>query len=341
MTNVAVAPPVRDRASSARLSELADYVVPFMLRAVADLRVADHLREGPRTVDELAAATGVQALPLYRALRALACRGVFSEVEPQTFALTPLAQPLRTDHPESLADAYPLLEADIRAWAGFGHSLRTGEAAFDAVHGVDYWTYMAEHPDESARFDASQQSVTKRELRTMLDSYEWSEFGTIVDVGGGNGAFLAGILKRYPGVRGIVFDQPHVVANAPAVLAEAGVAERCEVAGGSFLRRVPDGGDAYLLKRIMYAWNDEDAVRMLRTIRAAMRPSSRLLLIEPLMEPGDAFDWGKLYDVLLLAMAGGGGRSLEQLKVLFAQADLRLVRVVNTRMSPIIEARPV
>lgn len=338
---VRAAPPVRDRTSAARLSELADYVVPFVLRAVCDLRVADQLADGPRTVDELAHATGTQPLPLYRALRALACRGVFTEVSPRTFALTPLAEPLRTDHPGSLADAYPLLEADIRAWAAFGHSLRTGEAAFDQVHGTDYWTYMQRHPEESARFDASQEAVTRRELRTMLDSYDWSAFGTVVDVGGGNGTFLAGILERYRQLRGVVFDQPHVVAGARAVLAEHGVADRCEVVGGSFLDRVPSGGDAYLLKRIMYAWNDEDACRMLRAIRAAMRPSSRLLLIEPLLEPGDEFDWGKLYDVLLLTMAGGGGRNLQQLKVLFARSDLKLERIVTTRMSPIIEVRPV
>ena len=166
-------------------------------------------------------------------------------------------------------------------------------------------------------------------------------FGTIVDVGGNNGAFLAGILEAFPSVRGIVFDQPHVVAGAREVLADRGVADRCEAVGGDFLQTTPAGGDAYLLKRVMYSFDDDDSLAILRAIRAGMHADSRLLLLEPLLEPGNEFDWGKLYDVLLLVMAGGGGRSLEALQELFAKADLELVRVIRTRTLPIVEARPV
>ncbi|MDQ1721470.1 MAG: hypothetical protein QOI26_1204, partial [Pseudonocardiales bacterium] len=335
------APPAKDPTSAARLADLADYVVPFTLRAICDLRIADHLADGPRTVEQLAQLTGSHALSLHRALRALASRDIFTEVEPGVFGLTALAEPLRSDHPASLRDAYPLIAGDIRAWSAFDHTLRTGEPAFDHVHGQGYWEHLAEHPRDSALFDASQRSVTRRELRAILPAYDWSVFGAIVDVGGGNGAFLAGILDANPSVRGILFDQPHVVAAARSVLVDRGVVDRCEVVGGDFLESVPAGGDAYLLKRVLYAWNDEQAVAMLRAIRAGMHADSRLLLLEPVLEPGNEFDWGKLYDVLLLVMAGGGGRSLEGLQELFAKADLELVRVIRTRMLPIVEARPI
>jgi hypothetical protein len=326
--------------SLARLSELADYVVPFTLRAICELRVADHLADGPLPAGELARLTDSHAPTLVRALRALAGRGVFTELEPEVFALTPLAEPLRSDHPASLRDAYPLLAPEIKAWAEFDHSLRTGEAAFDRAHGTGFWDYMAEHPEDNARFNASQEGVTRRELRAALPAYDWAAAGTVVDVGGGNGAFLSGILAEFPGLRGVVFDQPHVVAGAAPVLTARGVSQRCEVAGGSFLESVPAGGDVYVLKRVLYAWDDEHVTTVLRAIRAAMPTGGRVLIMEPVVEPGNTFDWGKLYDLLLVAMVGGGARGLDRWQALLKDADLELVRVIHTKMLPIIEARP-
>jgi hypothetical protein len=331
-----------DIQSVVRLTEIADYIVPFTLRAICELRVADHLVDGPLPIADLARRTGTHAPTLLRAMRALACKGIFTEVRPGEFDLTPLAQPLRTDHPVSLRDAYPLLEPDIRAWAVFDHSLRTGEASFDQAHdGQGYWEYMAEHPDESARFDASQQAATRLELRTALPAYDWGAFESIVDVGGGNGAFLSGILAKHKSLRGTLYDLPHVVAAAHKVMAERGVADRCEVVGGSFFESVPAGADAYLLKRILYGWDDDRAAALLRVVRAGMRDDSRLLILEPVVQPGNAFDVGKLYDLLLLAMVGGGARSRERIEELFVKADLELVRVIPTMMLPIVEARPV
>jgi len=330
-----------DIQSVVRLTEIADYIVPFTLRAICELRIADHLVDGPRTVEDLATLTGTHAPTLHRALRALACKGVFTEVEPGVFDLTPLAQPLRSDHPVSLRDAYPLLAPDIEAWAVFDHSIRTGQAAFDEAHGKGYWEYMAEHPHDSARFDASQQAATRLELRTALPAYDWGSFQTIVDVGGGNGAFLSGILAKFKSLRGTLYDLPHVVDAAAPVLADRGVTDRCEVVGGSFFESVPAGADAYLLKRILYGWDDDRAAALLRVVRAGMRDDSRLLILEPIVQPGDEFNVGKLYDLLLLAMVGGGARSPERLEELFVKADLELVRIVPTMMLPIVEARPV
>lgn len=336
-----VTPPRLDIASVVRLTELADYIVPFTLRVVCELRVADQLAGGPRSVDDLAAATGTHPLALLRCLRALASRGIFTESEPEVFALNALAQPLRGDHPMSLRDAYPLLAPDIAAWARFDHSLRTGEAAFDLVHGTGYWDYMAEHPDDSARYNGAQRAAAQLELRTAVTAVPWGSFGTIVDVGGADGVFLAGILARFTAVRGIVFDLPHVVEAAERVLAERGVADRCTAVAGDFFDSVPAGADAYVLKRILAGWDDERAGRLLRTVRAAMRPGGRLLILEPVLQPGNEFEVGKLQDVQLVTMVGGGGRSLERLSAMLAEAGLRYLRLIPTMMSQILEAEAV
>ncbi|QWF84823.1 methyltransferase [Amycolatopsis sp. CA-230715] len=331
-----------DLQSVVRLSELADYIVPFTIRVVGELGVADELVAGPRPVAEIAEATGAHAPSLCRALRALAARGIFTEVTPETFALTPLAEPLRSDHPLSLRPAYPLLACDVAAWSRFDHSIRTGGAAFDEVHGQDYWTYLAEHPEESGRFDASQQAATRLELRSILPAYDWASAGDLIDVGGGNGAFLAGILARFKSLRGKVYDLPHVAAGAAKLFADAGVSERAEAVGGSFLESVPAGADTYLLKRVLYHWEDDDAVRLLSNVRAAMGEGSRLLVLEPVVGPTmDEFPTGRLYDLLLLAMAGGGARGQEQIEALLQRAGLRWDRLISTPMLPIIEVSPV
>lgn len=333
--------PNRDIQSVVRLTEMADYIVPFTLRAVCDLGIADHLADGPLTVEELARRTGTHAQSLYRALRALAGKGVFTEVSPEVFDLTELAQPLRSDHPRSLREAYPLLAADIQAWAEYAHSLRTGQAAFDKAHGKSYWDHMVENPEDNERFNASQRAVSRREIRALVPAYDWGSFSTIVDVGGGNGTFLAALLAEHPTLHGTLFDQPHVVSSAGPVLEERGVSDRTTVVGGSFFEEVPAGADAYTIKRALYDLDDSAAAEMLRVVRTAMREDSRLLVIEPVVEPGNSFDWGKLYDLLLLVMRGGGGRSPSQIETLFRKADLELVRIIPTKSLPIIEAKPI
>jgi SAM-dependent methyltransferase len=326
-----------------RVQELADYIIPMSIRAVSDLRVADLMTAGPRTVEDLAAETGTHAPTLRRVLRALACKGVFEEVEPGCFGLTPLAELLRSDHPLSLADAYPLLPGDIRAWARFDHTVRTGGSAFEHLFGQRYYDYLAAHPDECARFDASVECQSRLVLRLLHSAYDWGALGTIVDVGGGSGVFLAGLLARHRRLRGVLFDLPHVVARAPRVLARARVADRCEIVAGSFFDAgaVPAGGDTYLLKTILHDWRDEDAAALLRAVRRAMRPDSRLVALEGLLTPGDAPEIGRLLDLHSLVLVEGPDRGPDELGRLLAAAGLELTRIVPTSTLSILEARPV
>ncbi|MFD1939778.1 MULTISPECIES: methyltransferase [Nonomuraea] len=330
-----------DITSIQRLAELADYIVPFAIRAVCTLGVADHLVEGPLPIPDLAKRCGAEPDALTRVLRALAGKGIFTESEPGVFGLTPLAQVLRSDHPVSLRDAYPLLVGDLQAWAHFDYTLRTGRSSFEYVHGMGYWEYMAEHPEESKRFDGSQAAGTRMEVRTVMTAYDaWAGLTSVVDVGGGNGTFLIGLLSRLRHLRGTLFDQPHVVAAAPDLLREAGLADRCTVVGGSFFDGVPAGADAYLLKRVLWSWGDDRAHQLLSEIRAAMREDSRLLLHEPVAAPGDSDEVGKAYDLILLAMGGGCARTEEQLRVLLGGAGLRISRVIPTPMFPLVEVVP-
>ncbi|MGH3937197.1 MAG: methyltransferase [Pseudonocardiaceae bacterium] len=317
-----------DLPSIMRLGELGDVIVPFTLRIVSDLGVADLLVDGPRSITEIAAKVGAHEGALQRALRALSCKGVFSEPEPGVFALTPLAEPLRSDHPLSLRDAYTLLASDVQAWAHLEHTIRTGEPAFEVAHGTDYWSHLAAHPDESVRVDLWLRSINRLHLRTVLPYVAWNELSTVVDVGGGNGSFLAGLLGRYPTLRGTLLDLPHVVVGANRILED--VRDRADVVPGSFFDAVPAGADAYLLKTVLPGFDDDSAVRILTKVAAAMRPDSVLLLLEAVLPPGDAYDVAKLFDVHTMVLTGGAHRTAEQTAKLLAAAGLTLTDVTPT-----------
>jgi hypothetical protein len=323
-----------------RLAELCDTVLPIAVRVICDLGVADLLVDGDRPVADLAAAVGAHPATLHRVLRALAARGVFAEVAPGVFGLTPLAQPLRGDHPLSLRDTYTLLACDVRAWARLPEALYGGRPAFEAANGAEYWAYLAGHPDESGRVDRWMRSVNRLHLRTVVSAYPWRELTTIVDVGGGDGSFLAGLLPRFPGLHAVLVDRPYVVVAAGAVLAAAGVADRCEVVGGSFFDPLPAGADAYLLKTVLPGFADDDATRVLTRVRQAMRPDSRLVLLEAILPPGDAFDVAKLFDVHTMVLTGGAHRTRDELDRLLAGCGLRLERTVPTATLTAVLARP-
>lgn len=333
--------PRLDLESVFRLTQMADVVVPFCIRAVADLGIADLLAGGPRSVEDLAAATNCHAPSLHRVLRALAAREIFVETEPRTFALTRLSEPLRGDHPMSMRDACPLLPAYVEAWAEFAHCLRTGEPAFDRVHGQRIWDYFVAHPDEGARFDRSMAALTRLEVRATLGSYEWADLRHVVDVGGGNGAYVIGLLSRFPDLHATLFDLPHVVAAAPAWLREAGVGDRCTIVAGSFFDEIPRDADAYVLKRILYGWDADAAIRILERVRAAMRTDSRLLIVEPVADVDSDGAITRTADVLMLAFDGGRARTPAETERLLERAGFRSSRVIPASVTCLIEALPV
>jgi O-methyltransferase domain len=323
-----------------RLCGLTDLTVPFAIRACCEVGVADRLADGPLGLAELAAATGTRPDALRRVMRPLVGCGVFEEVEPGHYGLTPQSRLMLTEHPLSLCDAHLPWVPEVAAWNGFEHCLRTGDAAFAQVHGVSYQRYSDLHPGEAARMDRVQRSGTRIEAIAVAGAYGWATAGLVVDVGGGTGAFLTGLLRRFRRMSGVVFDLPEVVTGAAEVLAAAGVTDRCRVVPGDFFEAVPSGGDVYLLKSVLGAWPDEDAVRLLRNIRTAMPDHGRLLVFEPIMQYGDAFTVGNVIHLQTLVLYGGADRALADYEALFARAGFEITRVLQRPTLPLIEAQP-
>lgn len=308
------------------------YRVSQALYVAATLGISDHLAGGPVGVDVLAGRTQSHPRALYRLLRALATVGIYDELPGQQFRLTSLGNALRSDVPEAVTGwaAFVGRPYHWQAWSELLHSVQTGENAFRFVFGEDVWAYRESHPDENAVFDAAMTTQSRFVAQAVLDAYDFTPFGTVVDVGGGRGAFLSAVLNRYPRARGVLFDQPHVVAGSAELLSAAGVADRCHVDAGSFFDRVPVGGDAYVLKNIIHDWEDDPAVEILTSCRRDMPDAATVLLIERVIQPLNEDQDAAFSDLNMLVSPGGQERTEPEYDTLLRAAGLRLRRTVHT-----------
>jgi len=325
------------------LQMMTGYWVSQALYVAAKLGVADLLADGPRPVEVLAAATQTDAASLRRVLRALASVGVFTEASPGAFALTPLAALLRTGTLDSMrALAIMYAEEQYRAWGDILHSVQTGETAFAQQFGTSYFAYLAQHPEADRVFNEAMTGWTTQFVSAVVDAYDFSPFKTIMDVGGSHGTLLAAVLRSNSAARGILFDQPHVVAAAEKELAIAGVAERCTTVGGDFFVEVPVGADAYMLAQILHDWDDDRSVAILQQCRRAMPAHGKLLVIELVLPPGEEPFFGKWLDLHMLVLLGTRERTAAEYGVLFHAAGFELARVIATPAGPsVVEAVPI
>ncbi|HEU4368605.1 MAG TPA: methyltransferase [Methylomirabilota bacterium] len=312
------------------------------IHVVARLGIADLLGPEPRTADELAEAAQVHGPSLHRILRALATLGVFAEDSEGRFRHTDLSEKLRADHPESVR-AWALMLGAHFVWRPLGdlyESVRTGTGGFRRLYGEPFFAWTTTHPEDGAVFQAAMTSGSAQRLPAVLAAYDFSRFECVVDVGGGHGALLAGILTASPRTRGVLYDLPSVVTGADALRAPD-IAGRCEVVGGDFFDAVPAGGDAYLLSRIIHDWDDEAALKILGHCRRAIRADGRLLLFESVSKPPNEPDPNKFLDVWFI---GGGGRERTEAeyRALLRRAGFALARAVPTGApSAILESHPV
>ncbi len=312
--------------------------------AVARLGIADRLAGGPRTARELAPALGADEAALYRLMRAVVSVGVLTKEPGGRFGLTPFGECLRSGVPGSMRAAIAS-EVDTVHWACWGQlddCIRTGKPAFEKVFGLrNPWDYYRDkNPEDGRLFSENMTAMSGTEVREVLGAYSFKGTRLVVDVGGAHGAFLAAVLKRVPEARGILFDQPDVVALAQPTLKELGVADRVERVGGSFFESVPAGGDLYLLKHILHDWSDEECVRILRRVREAMAPGARVAVVElPLLESGGS-PFSALLDINMLVCLTGKERTPAEYAELFRRAELEPAGVTPTK-SPVavIEAR--
>jgi len=284
------------------------------LAIAADLRVAHALAAGPRPLAELAAESGADPDALHRVLRALASEGVFEEVEPGVFASTPASELLAAPGWEAFAHVFG--GVFYRALADLD---ATGEASFPAAFGTDFWSWLARNPSERAAFDVAMEQGKERRLG-QLASVEWRGDETVVDVGGGNGSLLVGLLRLHPGLRGVVFDLPETVRD------EAALGDRIEFVEGSFFERVPPG-DVHVLCTILHDWDDEPAAAILRTIHAAAEPGGRLVILDGVIPEGNTQEGPKWLDLLMLALSAGRERDEAQWRALLGGAGFDVVGI--------------
>lgn len=293
------------------------------LGIVADLRIADALADGPRPVTELAHDTGASADSLHRLLAALASDGVFAEISPGVFGNTEASELLRVAAQRDFAHLF----GGVWHRAAGALDAGTGAVAFERVHGSDFWTWLAAHPDERAAFDGAMVDGLERRVE-RLASLDWRGDETVVDVGGGNGSLLVALLARQPGLRGIVFDLPETVRD------EASFGDRIEFAAGSFFESVPPG-DVYVLSTVLHNWPDEQAATILRTIRAAAPDHGRLLVIDAVIPTGNDPGGKNWLGLLGLSLFGSRERDEAQWGALFEGSEFEPLRIRDG----LIEAR--
>ncbi len=317
--------------------------VAAIVYAAAKLAIADHLAAGPRSAAELAGATGTHAPTLHRFLRTLAGLGILTERDAQRFALTPLGEALKTGAPGSaratlLSFCSP---AFWHSWEEFLYSLQTGKTAFEKTHGMPLFDYLAQHPEQASYFSEAMVGFHGAEPPAVARAYDFSGIKTVVDVGGATGNMLAAILSVHAAPRGVLFDRPHVVRDAPTLLKTRGVAERVTIEPGNFFESVPPGGDAYILSHIIHDWNEDQCLTILGHCRKAMRQDARLLIVETVLPPGDTPHQGKWQDMVMLAFPGGQERTEAEYASLLGKAGFRLQRVVPTEtVVSVVEALP-
>ncbi|MBU6433204.1 MAG: methyltransferase [Nitrospirae bacterium] len=306
--------------------------VSHIVYVAAKLNLADHLAKEPKSADELAGPTGTHAPSLYRLMRTLANLGILTEDVRRCFALTPLGDALKTGAPGS-ARATILTMASDWMTRGLGqllYSVQTGQSGFEKSLGMPVFDWLAKHPEEASLFSETMVGIHGAEPPAIATAYDFTGLTTIVDVGGATGHLLTTILGRYPGSRGILYDLPHVVRDAPALIQARGLTNRVTIESGSFFENVPRGGDAYLLSHIIHDWTEDQCLTILGHCRHTMKPGSRLLIIEMVLPSGDTPHPGKMLDMMMLVGPGGQERTEQEYGTLLSKAGLRLARVVPT-----------
>jgi precorrin-6B methylase 2 len=325
--------PERPGEAASRMLELLNaHLTVQALHVAAALGVPDRLADGPATADTLAAEVGAHAPSLHRLMRMLVGSGVFHEDPDGRFVLTPLGATLRSEGAGSVRDwaLYVGAPAIWQALQRLGDTVRTGEPSFVLAHGMPVYEYMAEHPALGGVFDRWMTQQSDAHNAAIVSAYDFSPFHTVADIGGGQGSTLAAILRGNPTQRGILFDVPKVVAHT-APLAAAGVADRCDVVGGDMMEALPAGADAYVIKRVLMIFGDEQAIRVLRHCADVLPTSGRVLVIDMVMPSLNEPSQARVFDLLMMVNNPGGGiRTEAEFRALFAAAGLRLTNVIAT-----------
>jgi len=314
------------------------------IHMAARLNIAELVKDGPRSLSELSKATDIPPRSLLRLLRALTSANIFEQVEPGVFAQSELSYYLLEDVPHSVKGMALVHGAEwqLRSWAGFMHSLQNEEPGFDHVFNMSLWQYFRDHNPPAGRlFDQAMKSLSNQVNPYIASAYDFSRFETLIDIGGGEGSTIRTILHKYPQLKGTLFDQAGTIAQARERFVQEGLEERCNLVVGNFLEAVPEGVDAYLLKHILEGWKDELAIAILRNCRRAMKPQSKILIVEYIVTEEEVL-FERLLDLQLMITTTSGCRTEEECRKLFDAAGFAMTAVVKTgTASHIFEGTPV
>jgi len=312
-----------------------------LVYVAAEISIADRLAEAPRTAAEIAPSMGCDAPSLYRFMRALAGLGLFTEDVSHRFSLTPLGEVLRAGTPGSVRSSVLTLALFAKPASELHYSIKTGKTAFERVFGLPLFEWLAKHPVEASMFSETMVGLHGAEPEAVAKAYDFSQFETVVDVGGATGNLLAAILSNHRKPRGILFDLPHVVHDAPALIKARGLTDRIAIQSGNFFESVPAANGAFLLSHIIHDWSEAQCLTILGNCRRIMTPNSRLLIIEMVLPTGNTQHPGKIYDMIMLTIPGGQERTEPEYGELLEKAGFRLTRVVPTESAVVIvEALP-
>jgi SAM-dependent methyltransferase len=298
---------------------------------LAELEVPDALANGARSADDIARERGVNADYLYRLLRAATNIDVLRELPGRRFELLPIGEALRQREGESFRDFIVMMgRVGWRFWGRLGDAVRQGKSAIEVETGQRTFDYLLS--DEGSRdiFNRAMTAVSAVTADAVTAAYDVSGFHKIVDVGGGHGRLLSALLKSAPDARGVLFDMPVVVEDAPPMLQKYGVHTRVDVVGGDFFDKLPAGGDLYVMKAIIHDWQDAEARKILENVRRALAPGGKVALVETVVTGPNEKHFSKLLDIEMIVHAGGRERTRDEYATLFASAGLRLTRVIAT-----------
>jgi O-methyltransferase domain len=331
------APPPEAQIAEILLSQL----VPRLVHLAATLKLPSHLAQGAKTAEELAPMTATHPPALYRVMRTLAGLGFFAEDAEHRFGLRPLGAVLKFGTPSHAAALILGGELVTRSLDQVLYSVQTGSTGFEQSFGMPLFDWLAANPVQASLFNDTMVGFHGLEPPAIASAYDFSAFQTIVDVGGSTGSLLATILSQHPEPHGILFDLPHVVRDAPALIQRRGLGDRIRTEGGNFFESVPAGADAYILSHIIHDWSREQCLIILGHCRRAMNSGGRLLLAEMVLPRGDAPHPGKMLDMIMLTVTGGEERTASQYGALLADAGFRMTRVVPTAsLVSVLEAMP-
>ena len=307
-------------------------VVSACLHTAVKLKLAEHLHQDARTLDELAQLSGTRPERLVRILRVLTAYGIFQETKPGVFCQTPMSCYLLPDYPGSVHTMILMRDQLYwwRIWELTHEWVQSETPLFELTWGENFWELQREKPEIASLFNQAMLSFSHVVDTALVDAYDFSQTGTVVDIGGGYGSLLACILQRHPHLKGVLFEQPHVLDEAKKRYEEADLSQRCTFVTGNFLETIATTGDCYILKTILHDWDDQHCITILRNCRAAMQAGGRILVIELLNEYSNPSPYPALMNLYMGALFNGKERSAEEFAALYRETGFRFSRAIPT-----------